>query len=476
MIKLVPAEVAEKFKLIPLFKVKNTLTIAMAQPKNIIALDEVRSITKMDVSIVKSGQGEIEAAISEHYGISGTLDEALKKYQPIITGKKEQIASIDEGPIIKLVDALISQAIRERASDIHIEPMLKDVRVRLRVDGVLHEETTMPLHMLSPIISRIKILSGMNIADSRLPQDGRFGIKLDNREVDFRVSTFPTSRGEKAVLRILDKTSSILTLTELGFSNDNLKKFDKIIRKPHGIILVTGPTGSGKSTTLYAALSEINSKTENIITVEDPIEYELQGVTQSQVNVKAGFTFASALRSILRQDPDIILIGEIRDLETATISIQAALTGHLVFSTLHTNDAAGALTRLIDMGVETFLIASSVEAILAQRLVRKICTQCAEEVPAPDFLKAKYPEIKKVKRGVGCKVCKGEGYKGRTAIFELLVMDDNIQKMVIDRVSAQEIKRYATSKGMRTLFDDGMEKIKNGITTIDEVKRVTELE
>lgn len=475
VIELVPAALAQKYKLLPLFKVGNTLTIAMANPKNIVALDEVGAATKMDISIVKASLQDLQDAITEYYGISGVVETVLKDYTPPKGGKTKVAATVD-APVMKLVDEIISQAVRERASDVHIEPEIADVRVRYRVDGILHEELKLPPHMLAPIVSRIKVLSGMNIAESRVPQDGRFELKQEGRKVDLRVSTFPAAHGEKVVLRILDKSAIVLKLSDIGFSKENLDRFIKIIHKPHGIVLVTGPTGSGKTTTLYSALSEVNSKELNVVTVEDPIEYELPGVTQSQVNVKAGLTFASALRSILRQDPDVILIGEIRDLETATISIQSALTGHLVFSTLHTNDAAGALTRLMDMGIEPFLISSSVEAIIAQRLVRTICKKCEEKIPAPESLKKEHPEIKFIHKGKGCKSCKETGFRGRVGIFEMLLLDENIRKMINDKASTDEIKKYAAKQGMRTLYADGLEKVKAGLTTLDEVLRVTELD
>jgi type IV pilus assembly protein PilB len=476
VVKLIPASLAEKHKIIPLFKVGNTLTLAMADPKNIMALDEVRGITKMDILVVKASVNGIEEAISGYYGITGIVESVLKDYHPLAGGLKAKALDTIEAPIIEFVNAVLAQAVRERASDIHVEPEAKDVRVRFRVDGLLHEEFNVPSTMLPAIVSRIKILSSMNIAESRVPQDGRFEIKKAGKTVDLRVSTFPSAYGEKVVMRILDKSSLLLSLAEIGFAVENLERFRKIIHKPHGIVLVTGPTGSGKTTTLYSALAEINSKELNIITVEDPIEYELAGITQSQVNVKAGLTFATALRSILRQDPDVIMVGEIRDLETASIAVQSALTGHLVFSTLHTNDAAGALTRLVDMGIEPFLISSSVEAVLAQRLVRTICKKCEEAVPAPEILKQKFPDIKTVRKGKGCKACKMTGYRGRVGIYELLMLDDTIRKMITDKVPASEIKQYAVKHGMRTLYDDGLEKIKAGKTTLDEVLRVTELE
>ncbi|MFA5097018.1 MAG: GspE/PulE family protein [Candidatus Margulisiibacteriota bacterium] len=475
-VDLVPALVSQKYGLIPLFKVGSALTVAMAQPNNILALDELRTITGLDVSVVRSDLKQIEEAIAEYYGISGVVEEVVKEYKTTVGEAKPKKTQEETAPIVKLVNVILNSAVSQGASDIHIEPEAKHVRVRLRIDGVLHEETTMPSYMIGPIASRVKVLSGMDIAESRIPQDGRFEFSSMGRNIDLRVSSFPSAYGEKIVLRILDKSAMVYKLPQIGFTDDNLEKFRKTIQKPHGIILVTGPTGSGKTTTLYSMLTELNSRELNIMTVEDPIEYEMDGITQAQVNVKAGLTFASALRSILRQDPDVILIGEIRDLETAEIAIQSSLTGHLVFSTLHTNDAAGALTRLLDMGLEPFLISSSVEAILAQRLVRLICKKCKKELPAPETLAERFPEIKKIYKGEGCKVCRNTGYKGRTGVFELLLVDEEIRKMITDKKSAQDIKKYAVSKGMRTLYEDGMIKVAQGLTSLDEVMRVTELE
>ncbi|MFH1826672.1 MAG: GspE/PulE family protein [bacterium] len=478
ILNLVPAAIAEKYELIPLFKVGKSLTVAMADPNNIMAVDHIKVLTSLEIAVVKSEAKAIHDAISEYYGITGVVDEVLKAYRPQRLDKKVKAVGpkMEEAPVIKLVNAIVAQAVKEAASDIHIEPEASDARVRYRVDGLLHEEFQMPPYMLAPVVSRIKVLSGMDIAESRVPQDGRFELKMEERHVDFRVSTFPSAYGEKVVLRILDKSKMSYKLPDIGFSESNLEKFRKVVKKPHGIILVTGPTGSGKSTTLYGALAEVDCKELNVVTVEDPIEYELPGITQSQINTKAGLTFATALRALLRQDPDIILVGEIRDMETAGIAVQAALTGHLVFSTLHTNDAAGALTRLADMGIEPFLISSTVEAVLAQRLVRKICPKCRQQIEVPASLKKEIPDLTVLYKGKGCRSCKETGYKGRTGIFELLVTSDNIGKMIAEKKTAESIKEYAVQHGMRTLYNDGLEKVKAGLTTIDEVLRVTELE
>ena len=477
VLNLIPATLAEKYHVIPIFKVGESLTLAMANPKDIMALDAVRRHTNLDLEVVKSSLESINEAISEYYGIAAIIEEVLKEYhQPHEEKKLKTSIMPAEAPIVKLVNAVLFQAVSERASDIHVEPEATKIRIRYRVDGTLHEEAELPSFMLSPLVSRIKVLSSMDIAESRLPQDGRFEMDLEGKKVDFRVSTFPTAYGEKTVLRILDKSMMHYSLEKVGLNPQNVEIIKKLIRKPHGIFLVTGPTGSGKTTTLYGALSEMNSEELNIVTVEDPIEYELPGITQSQVNTKAGLTFASALRSILRQDPDVIFVGEIRDLETANIAIRSALTGHLVFSTLHTNDSASAITRLIDMGVEPFLLASTIEGILAQRLVRKIDPKCVAEAPVPDNFKSILPGVTSLKYGKGCKACKGTGFKGRTGVFEFLLVDDKIKKMIAEKVASDEIKKYAVSKGMKTLYDDGIEKVKAGETTIEEVLRVTELE
>jgi type IV pilus assembly protein PilB len=373
---------------------------------------------------------------------------------------------------------MIMQAVKDRASDIHIEPEEDNCRVRYRIDGILHEINILPKNLQSAVISRIKILSKMDIAESRKPQDGRIRIKIESRDLDIRVSTFPTVHGENIVMRLLDKTSVILGLKELGFLENELNAFDKLIKHPNGIILVTGPTGSGKTTTLYAALSAISSMEKNIITIEDPVEYELPLIRQTQVNPKAGITFANGMRAILRQDPDIIMIGEIRDKETAEIAIQAALTGHLVFSTLHTNDAPSAVTRLIDMEVEPFLISSSVIGILAQRLVRLICNKCKEKyTPTEEVLKElNMKEGSLLYRGKGCPACKNTGFVGRVGIFELCAINDELKKMIDARRSADEIKKKAIALGMKTLREDGVKKIEMGLVSLEEVLEVTQVQ
>lgn len=486
MIKLIPEDLARKYKVIPLFKIGDTLTVAMVNPRDIVALDEIRMRSKIPlIEPVLTTEKALQNAIDQYYGVTGSLDEVIKTIDkikiPVMTqeGQFKTLAkAAEEPPVVKLVNLIFMQAIKDKASDIHIEPEEDKLRIRFRIDGILHEVSTPPKNLQSVIASRIKILSNMDIAETRKPQDGRIQLKMENKSLDLRVSTFPTVHGENIVLRLLDKSSVILGLAELGFADKDLKDFEKLIRSPYGIILVTGPTGSGKTTTLYSALSTINSMEKNIITVEDPVEYELPLIRQTQVNPKAGLTFATGLRSILRQDPDIVMVGEIRDKETVDIAIQASLTGHLVFSTLHTNDASSALTRLIDMGVEPFLISSSVIGILAQRLVRVICPDCREKyTPASEVLKdLGVKESISFYKGKGCKACKNTGYAGRIGIFEFLRISEEIKKLIVNKASADEIKKRALQEGMRTLRDDGVGKIKRGITTVEEILRVTEEE
>ncbi len=488
VINLVPEELARRHKLIPLFKIEDNLTVAMANPQDIIALDELRMRTNFKyIDTVVSSKSEIENAINQYYSKLGSIEtiiegidiSKLRKIPEEID--HQRLAEIsEETPVIKLVNMLIYEAVKSKASDIHVEPEQDVLRIRYRIDGILYEAYKLPHHLLGLVTSRIKILAGLDIAERRKPQDGRLRMDMENREIDIRLSTFPTIHGENLVLRILDKSSVLLNLRDLGFSERDLSKFNSLIRSPYGIILVTGPTGSGKTTTLYAALSEINSPEVNIITIEDPVEYQIPLIRQTQINPKAGLTFATGLRSILRQDPDIVMVGEIRDVETADIATQAALTGHLVFSTLHTNDSSGALTRLIDMGVEPFLISSSVIGVIAQRLVRIICFHCKDEyVPPSNLLKSLKLEGQKDLRfykGRGCDNCKGTGYTGRRGIFEILMVDEEIRKLIISKTSADAIKQTAIQSGMTTLMKDGIEKVKRGMTTLEEVIRLTHIE
>ena len=482
VIKLVPETIAKKYKAVPLFKIGDSLTVAMVDPQDVSAIDEIRKKSKMDaIEPVLSTADMIQRVIDQYYGAIGNAEELVKgltkeKLEEKAKGRKGLAGLTEETSIIKLVNLIIMQAVKDRASDIHIEPEEDKVRIRYRIDGILHEVQNIPKHLQSALASRVKVMAEMDIAEMRKPQDGRIQLKMESKNLDLRVSSFPTIQGENLVLRILDKSSVLLGLAELGFSNKDLKNFDKVIRQPNGIILVTGPTGSGKTTTLYAALSTINSMEKNIITIEDPVEYEIPLIRQTQVNSKAGLTFANGLRSILRQDPDIVMVGEIRDKETAEIAIRASLTGHLVFSTLHTNDAASALTRLLNMGIEPFLVSSSVVAILAQRLVRMICPKCKEKyIPPQEVLKdlRLTPKVG-FYRGKGCMKCKNTGFVGRIGIYELLVINEEIKNMITAKKSANDIKKMAISLGMSTLFDDGLGKLKSGTTTVEEMLRVVE--
>ncbi len=486
VVELVPETLARKYELLPVLKIGNRLTCAMVDPWNIFAIDEIRITTGLLVEPAVATEGEIQRALEEHYGAKGTLEEIIQSIGEARLGVKEgkelglkELEGIVKEPIvIKLVNLMILQALREGASDIHIEPERDTLKTRFRVDGVLHEVASPPKHLQSAIISRIKILANLDIAERRIPQDGRFNLKMEGKEIDIRVSCFPTIYGENVVLRLLDVSSALLVLPQLGFSKEILSRYEKLVLRPHGIILVTGPTGSGKTTTLYATLDKINSADKNIITIEDPVEYRLPGVRQTQVNPKVGLTFANGLRSILRQDPDVIMVGEIRDRETAEIAIQAALTGHLVLSTLHTNDAPGAVTRLLDMGVEPFLISSSVIGILAQRLVRTLCQGCQEEyVPSKEVLEdiglgAK--ESVKFYRGKGCSKCRQTGYKGRIGIFELMIPDEKTRRLTLAKASLGEIRKEVYASGMTALKKNGTRKIREGVTSVEEVLRVTE--
>jgi len=485
--KLLPERLARKYKAVPLFKIAKSLTVVMANPSDIMALDEIRSESGMSIDPLFSTEKDIQSAIDQLYGTSGNIDDVIKTIDRTKIGgagagpddMKALAKAAEDVPVVKVINLIIMQAIKDKASDIHIEPAEDLVRVRFRIDGILHETSVIPKNLQSIVASRIKILAKMDIAESRKPQDGRIEFRVEKKVLDLRVSSFPTIHGENIVMRILDKTSVVLGLEDLGFSKGDLAKYERLIRSAYGIILVTGPTGSGKTTTLYSSLSTVNSMEKNIITIEDPVEYELPLIRQTQVNVKAGITFATGLRSILRQDPNIIMVGEIRDKETADIAIQASLTGHLVLSTLHTNDAPSAITRLTEMGIEPFLVSSSVIAILAQRLVRKICPTCKEKYsPSPDVLKnlALPKETKDLTfyKGKGCDACKGTGYRGRIAIYELLDVTEEIRKLIVRKASAEEIKKRAMEEGMRPLREDGLDKIRQGITTVEEVLRVTE--
>lgn len=484
-VALLNKESAKKYKVVPLYKTNNILNIAMADPLDIFVIDEIEFQTGLEVSQAIAAEEDIIEAIEKYYGEDKKNVDMSKYKSSESSGGKELSNKIDisnngeNSPAIELVNLILRQAVDDKASDIHIELEEEEMRVRFRIDGILHEVMKPPKNMDSAVISRIKIMAKLDIAERRIPQDGRIELRYENKDIDLRVSTLPTVFGEKVVMRILDKSNVQIKLENLGFSEEMLANFRRLIRKPNGIMLVTGPTGSGKTSTLYAALNEINQLDKNIITLEDPVEYQLKIINQVQVNQSVGLTFASGLRSILRQDPDVIMVGEIRDKETAEIAIEAAMTGHLVFSTLHTNSAAGAVARLIEMGIEPFLISSSIIGVIGQRLVRKICPACKEEYIVEEEVMEELGSnsgINNFFRGKGCKICKGTGYKGRAAINELLIPDDTIRKLINERVSAVELKEAAEKNNMKSLRKDGIEKAINGITTLEEVMRVTQEE
>ncbi len=485
----VPIQFLKKYKMVPIMTSSNNF-IAANDPLLFQPLDDLRFLLGLDgTDVVLAPLSAILSAINFSYDmrsdsaeqvIEGMHEEDTDLLFSEIEETGDLLDDTSDAPIIKLVNLMLSQAVKDRASDIHIEPSQNRINIRSRVDGILYNMLSPPKHIQSALISRVKIMAKLNIAEKRLPQDGRIEIRIADKNIDIRVSTLPTAFGERVVMRLLDKSNVLLKLSDIGMPEDRLTEFNRLIKSAYGIILVTGPTGSGKTTTLYGALSIINKTDINIITIEDPIEYQIEGIGQIQVNPKIDLTFARGLRSIERQDPDVILVGEIRDLETAQIAIQSALTGHLVFSTLHTNDSASAVTRLIDMGIEPFLVTSSVIGILAQRLVRVICNDCKEEY-APDEESLKNigitPEMvtgKKIYRGKGCPSCLNTGYKGRTGVFELMFLDDTIKNLILKTSDANAIKRKAVHQGMTTLRQDGARKVLDGITTIEEVFRVTQ--
>jgi type IV pilus assembly protein PilB len=525
VIKLIPSSLSKKYFIIPINRVGPKLTLAMADPSNIVVIDEIKFMTGFNVEPVVASETEIIDAIKKYYGGGGNvagmgtvsfqpsdfdLDDEnvnvavdglmfdedkmidVEDFNKLVHGAVDNVEVVEgqtnpledsmdmEGPIIKIVNGILIKAIKWGASDIHFEPYERTFRVRYRIDGVLRRDMSLPTQIKNAMTSRLKIMARLDIAEKRLPQDGRIKLRLGKgREMDFRVSSIPTLFGEKVVLRLLDKSALQLDMTKLGFEESSLADLNAAVHRPVGMILVTGPTGSGKTTTLYSALSELNKETENIITAEDPIEYNFMGINQVQMHEEIGLTFASSLRSFLRQDPDIIMVGEIRDFETAQIAVQAALTGHLVLSTVHTNDAPGTITRLIDMGIEPFLISSAVILILAQRLIRKICMDCREPIKVhpqllidlgipPDEVKS-FP----VYKGKGCPICNNTGYKGRIGLYEVMPMKEEVKELVLSRASTSEIKKEAMRLGMKTLRQSGIMKIKDGVTTIEEVLRST---
>jgi type IV pilus assembly protein PilB len=487
ILQLISKEVAERHLVVPINRVGASLLVAMSDPSNIYAVDELQFITGLNIEVVVASEIAIRESIERFYGRQDIdMNEILKGLEE--DGQDIEVveetafvvdeAGVDEAPIVRLVNIILVDAIKRGASDIHIEPYEKVFRVRYRVDGVLQEVMSPPLKLRDAIISRIKIMSNMDIAERRLPQDGRIKIKIGTgKEMDYRVSVLPTLFGEKACLRLLDKSNLQLDMTKLGFEEKPLKDFKEAIHRPFGMVLVTGPTGSGKTTTLYSALAELNKITENISTAEDPVEFNLMGINQVQMNEGVGLNFAAALRSFLRQDPDIIMVGEIRDFETAEIGIKAALTGHMVLSTLHTNDAPSTISRLLNMGIEPFLVTASVNLVLAQRLARRVCKDCKEpiQVPAQILRDLQVPEEAignfQVMKGKGCRTCSGSGYKGRVALYEVMPMTDGLKEGVLQGLSTMELKREAIRLGMQSLRMAGISKLMEGITTVDEVAR-----
>ena len=478
----VPDTVCRRYTALPIGYEDGKLLVAMADPANVFAIDDIRSITGLDVKPAVATRADVMAAINRYHRNDGELDDLTIA----LTGEddaEDDLSHIGEvvedAPIVKFVNLLITQAIQDRASDIHIEPTERDLRVRFRIDGVLHEVMRSPRNIQSGVISRLKIMSDINIAERRIPQDGRMSVASNGGKIDLRVATLPTVWGEKVVMRILDNSTAMLSLSDLGFSQPNYERYAKSFTKPYGMLLVTGPTGSGKSTTLYSTLNIVSTPDKNVITVEDPVEYRIAGINQVQTNVKAGLTFASALRSILRSDPDIVLIGEVRDHETAQIAIEAALTGHLVLSTLHTNDAPSAISRLIEMGIEPFLVGSALDCVLAQRLARRLCSKCKEAyTPTPQALvTARYPwqdgePLPTFYRAVGCSTCSKTGYRGRLALHEVMVVSEAIERLAVERASAEAIAQVARAEGMRGLREDGLEKVADGVTSLEEIFRV----
>ncbi len=483
--RLVSDSLARRYLALPIGWIEGRLVVAMADPSNVFAIDDIRTVTGAELQVAVATSSSVIEAIGKYHRMVNDAENVSAEASNTFEAEND-LSSVREvsveSPIVKLVNLLISQAIADRASDIHIEPGERDVRVRYRIDGVLHEVMRPPKNIQSGIVSRLKVMADMNIAERRIPQDGRINTVINGRDVDLRVATLPTVHGEKVVMRVLDKSTALLRLSDLGFLPENMVRYEESYRKAYGTILVTGPTGSGKSTTLYATLNIVNDETKNVITVEDPVEYQLPGINQVQVNVKAGLTFASALRSILRSDPDIVLVGEIRDRETAIIAIEAALTGHLVLSTLHTNDAASTPSRLVEMGVEPFLVGSSIDCIVAQRLARRLCTRCRQAYKPEkkeltlvgwDFehLGGLDPDFH-IYRAAGCGACGGTGYYGRFAVHEVLQVTEEVERLIVERGHTEDIRKAAIGSGMMTLRQAGMSEVAAGATSIEEILRV----
>ncbi len=480
---LVSVEAARRYRAVPIsFVDKQTLLVAMSDPANVLALDDIQMGTGHNCRVAVTSEEDVDALVARLNTLQSSVSEAIQEdaeEEDVLADVSELRESADDAPVIKLVYSVLGQAVSEGASDIHFEPDEGEMRVRFRVDGVLHEAASVPKRMVAGVVSRLKIMSDLDIAEKRVPQDGRVGLTVEDKRVDLRVTTLPTTRGEGCAVRILDKSMALLELGKLGLLGESLERFSTSFKKPYGAVFVTGPTGSGKSTTLYAALNEINETERNIITIEDPVEYRIQGINQINVNRKAGLTFATGLRSILRADPDVIMVGEIRDAETARIAVEAALTGHMVLTTLHTNNAPGAVTRLAEMEIETFLTASAVDCVVAQRLARTLCTHCKKRVivPASALTEAGFHVAAgtdlEAYEPLGCGRCNQTGYKGRIGLFEVMVMSEEVKDLTIRRASEDEIAKLARQQGMRTLKEDGLEKVRAGMTSVEEIARVS---
>ncbi len=477
---LVPEAIARRHTMLPIgFTDSGALLLAMSDPSNVLAIDDARNVTDLEIQPVVSTPGDIAAAVERYARMGDAVDDA---FAGVADDEDDDLSALtgaaQDAPVVKFVNALIAQGVQDRASDLHFEPQEHEFRVRYRIDGVLHEVTKQRRAIHAGVVSRLKIMAGLDIAERRVPQDGRVSLRAAGKEIDLRVSSLPTVHGEKLVLRILDKNSALLNLRELSLLPENYRRYETSFRKPYGMVLVTGPTGSGKSTTLYATLNEISDPTVNVVTVEDPVEYQIPGISQVPINPRAGLTFPGALRSILRQDPDIVLVGEMRDLETAQIGTQAALTGHLVLTTLHTNDAPSAVTRLTEMGIDGFLVASAVDCVLAQRLGRRLCRHCREaylpDAPSLESLGMRVGDdgVPTLYRPVGCARCAQSGYRGRLAFHEVMPVTEEIARAVVERASTAEVGRLARSQGMRTLRQDALEKVRSGETSLEEVARV----
>lgn len=483
IVKLLPIQLAKKYRAVSLFKIEDRVTVATSKPLNLAGLDDIESVLQAEVDLVLALESDIKTAIKDYYrgiglaqtGRKNKVELVSNDEEIVIAESPEKLAKVASGEqVVAAVNNIIAQAIEDKASDIHLEPTREELKVRLRIDGLLEDLSSLPKSIHLPVISRVKIMGNMDVAERRLPQDGRVRVRVAGRGVDMRIATYPTMFGEAAAIRVLSK-EQLVTLENLGFLTGDLQIFQKLIAKPHGILLVTGPTGSGKTTTLYASLMRINSKEKHILSIEDPVENEIPGVDQEQVNLKAGMTFATSLRAMLRQDPDVIMVGEIRDFETADIAVRAAMTGHYVFSSLHTNTAIGAVTRLIDLGIEPYLVASTLVGVVAQRLVRKICEHCkTEDRITPEQRKQLGPTmpLTKIYKGAGCEECRQSGYSGRIGLFEIMQVDDEVRVLINKRMPEVRIRERVATLGFHSILEDGLEKVQRGLTTITEVLKV----